>query len=219
MIPRVLHRVQGALSSSAASSNGALKTAASCRRCAPAAAAGNSRRSFVRFNTTTSASQAGDGSGKEQKPADGASTGFPGNLNPEVQLANLKELLEKIALEAHEKIPFKSSLDGLSSNLQSVGSGGSKQALSILSVYLLLSRGHVLSDKEIDDHLGDVLPPKVIELVKEKKDMLPPDPMMEKLKVLEEKLAKIEENAHDPIMEKLKQFEAKLTKIEQTVGK
>jgi len=126
-------------------------------------------------------------------------------------MMTLKDMVERAINEATAKLNLKAPLDDLTSNLQAVGAGGleksSKQMVSIMSVFLLLNRGHVLSDAEIDEHLGDMLPPKIIELVKEKKDMLPPDPMMETLKELGVKLTKIEAT-----LSRLEQTMAKITK-------
>lgn len=157
-----------------------------------------------RFQTTASSTTA---SAQPNKPAATASDGASGvkqeeakssesspNINDFLALspAAILGILEKLGKETATKMNLKEPMDNLSLGLSRAGSGSADQAVAFLTCYLQLSRGHMLSDEELDKHLQGFFPSQVVELIKEKKKEIPPDPVLTKLDTLEEKISTLE---------------------------
>lgn len=73
---------------------------------------------------------------------------------------------------------------------------------AVVNAMILLSRSNVLSEEELDSKLGQLLPPKMVELVKEQAKLLPPDPYMAELKDLKAQVAELSEKLDKVISEK-----------------
>jgi len=165
----------------------------------PAAPVSSITRVQYRSNTAAASSSGSAESkhdDKEERDKRDAANGATPNINDILRTLNpatVIKLVESIGQETITKMNLKSPLENLNANLTSVGSEGANQAVAALTLYLKLNRGHLLTDDEIDKHLSGLVPAKVIEFIKEKKNELPPDPVLTKLDELTEKMTKLEE--------------------------
>lgn len=75
---------------------------------------------------------------------------------------------------------------------------------AVVNALILLSRPNLLPAEELDAKLGQLLPSHLIEIVKDQSKLLPPDPYMEELKKLSEKMDALSAKLDDPAAAVLK---------------
>ena len=88
---------------------------------------------------------------------------------------------------------LKESTGSITKHLDEATNKSTEHLTGVINAAIILSRADKLPEGELDERLGKLLPPKVIDIVKEQQKLLPEDPYMGAIKEMTEKLTKIEE--------------------------
>ena len=95
-------------------------------------------------------------------------------------------------IQDRTSVPLMDFQDRIQEHVEAVSTQGVEQLTQVMGAMALLSRAGSLSDAEVDERLGKMLPPNLVDLLKEQKKLLPEDPYLVKLQELNDKVGALQ---------------------------